>query len=86
MSDNRALILVDIQNDYFSGGLWPVDDMDCVAKAAAAQLGNAREKGDLGVHVRQEAPSDTAPFFPPGKGGAGIHSSVAPIDGEAGGL
>lgn len=24
----RALILVDIQNDYFTGGLWPVDEMD----------------------------------------------------------
>lgn len=83
MSNNRALILVDIQNDYFSGGLWPVDDMDRVAKAAAAQLDTARKLGDLVIHVRHEATSDTAPFFRPGTAGAEIHTSVAPTDGEA---
>ncbi len=31
MTQNRALILVDIQNDDFTGGLWPVDNMDRAA-------------------------------------------------------
>lgn len=83
MSNNRALILVDIQNDYFTGGLWPVDDMNRVAKAAAEVLDAARQAGDLVIHIRHEATSDAAPFFRPGTAGAEIHPSVTPTDGEA---
>ncbi|TMM52903.1 cysteine hydrolase family protein [Sulfitobacter sabulilitoris] len=80
---DRALILVDIQNDYFDGGLWPVDQMAQVAQTAAAVLDRARAAGDLVIHVHHEAGSETAPFFRPGTQGADIHSSVAPQDGEA---
>ena len=78
-----ALILVDIQNDYFDGGLWPVDQMERVAHTAATVLSRARAAGDLIVHVHHEAGSDAAPFFRPGTKGAEIHPSVAPQDGEA---
>lgn len=78
-----ALILVDIQNDYFSGGLWPVDGMEHVGLKAAQLLGHAREKGVLILHVRHEIPSADAPFFKPGSAGAQIHPSVAPIGEEA---
>ena len=82
MPTKYALILVDIQNDYFDGGLWPVDHMDDVAEAAARVLADARRNGALIVHVRHEATSDTAPFFRPGTPGAEIHASVAPHPGE----
>lgn len=79
----RALILVDIQNDYFTGGLWPVDEMDGVANAAQTVLSDARKSGELVIHVRHEATSDSAPFFRPGTAGADIHPSVAPTPDEA---
>ncbi len=75
---NTALVLVDIQNDYFEGGLWPVDKMRDVSSNAARLLENARNQGHSIFHVHHEIPSDEAPFFRPGSKGAEIHSSVAP--------
>ncbi|MFT6675713.1 MAG: nicotinamidase-related amidase [Sulfitobacter sp.] len=82
MTDKTALILVDIQNDYFTGGLWPVDDMQRVADTARDILNEARAQGQMIAHIRHEAASDAAPFFRPGTAGAEIHPGVAPLDGE----
>lgn len=79
----KALIVVDIQNDYFTGGLWPVDDMERVANTAREVLDAARSDGTPVFHVRHEAASDSAPFFRPGTPGADIHPAVAPLPGEA---
>ena len=38
-----ALILIDIQNDYFPGGAWEVDRMEEVAANAARLLTHARK-------------------------------------------
>ncbi|MGO1118840.1 cysteine hydrolase family protein [Rhodovibrionaceae bacterium A322] len=73
-----ALILIDIQNDYFNGGRWPVAKMQEVAANAAKLLQQARQSGQMIVHVRHEIPSDEAPFFRPGSEGAQIHAAVAP--------
>ena len=78
----KALIVIDIQNDYFPGGKWTVDGMTKAAGNAARLIANARERGQKIVHVRHEIPSDQAPFFVPGSEGAQIHDSVAPKDGE----
>ncbi|MGC1504097.1 MAG: cysteine hydrolase family protein [Sulfitobacter sp.] len=83
MPSQKALILIDIQNDYFTGGLWPVDNMAQVAEAARAVLDAARAAGDLVLHVRHEATSADAPFFRPGTAGAEIHPGVAPLNSEA---
>lgn len=77
-----ALILVDIQNDYFDGGDWPLHQMARVSVNAAGLLSDAREKAHLVVHIRHENASPGAPFFRPGTKGAEIHASVAPITGE----
>lgn len=79
----HALILVDIQNDYFEGGLWPVAKMEAVAANAARLLAAAREAGTLVIHVRHEMGSDQAPFFRPDSEGAAINPAVAPRGGEA---
>lgn len=79
---NSALIIVDIQNDYFEGGLWTVPNMPAAAKNAARLLARARDTGQMVVHIRHEFPDETAPFFRPGSKGAEIHASVAPQDGE----
>lgn len=77
-----ALILIDIQNDYFEGGRWPVDKMQEVAANAARLLERFRSNGDMIVHIHHEIPSDEAPFFRPGSTGAEIHSCVAVNEGE----
>lgn len=78
----HALIIIDIQNDYFPGGKWELDGADAAADNAARLLAAARERGDLVVHVRHEFDSSDAPFFAPGSHGAQIHAKVAPLTGE----
>lgn len=79
----RALIIIDIQNDYFPGGKWTLDGAEAAADNAARLLAAARKRGDLVVHVRHEFESADAPFFVPGSAGAQIHPKVTPAAGEA---
>lgn len=79
----RALILIDIQNDYFADGKWPLSGMDLAADNAAQLLAAARKAGDLVVHVRHEFPADAAPFFAPGSEGAQIHPKVRSLASES---
>jgi nicotinamidase-related amidase len=72
----RALVLIDIQNDYFPAGKWPLVGIESAADNAAKLLAAARSAGDLVVHVRHEFPTADAPFFTPGSEGARIHSKV----------
>lgn len=72
----RALIVVDIQNDYFPGGKWTLSGVDAAADNAARLIEAARASGDLVVHIRHEFASEDAPFFAPGSEGAQIHPKV----------
>lgn len=76
MSSKTALIVVDIQNDYFPGGLWPLSKVEAAATKAAQVIAVFRERGDLVVHIRHEFTSADAPFFRPGSEGAQLHPSV----------
>lgn len=78
----RALILVDVQNDYFPGGKWTLSGIDAAARNAARLLAAARAAGDLIVHIRHESLKPDAPFFVAGSDGAQIHAGVQPRDGE----
>lgn len=78
----KALIVIDLQNDYFRGGKWTLDGIDAAAANAARLLADARAKGDKVVHIRHEFPTVEAPFFVPGSEGAATHESVLPVDGE----
>ncbi|AZL74792.1 cysteine hydrolase family protein [Pseudomonas oryziphila] len=79
----QALIIIDIQNDYFPGGKWTLDGAEAAADNAARLLDAARKRGDLVVHVRHEFESSDAPFFTPGSAGARIHHKVEPANNEA---
>jgi nicotinamidase-related amidase len=78
----RALLLIDIQKDYFPGGKWTLAGMDVAADNAAKLLVAARAAGDLVVHVRHEFPTTEAPFFAPGSEGAKIHPKVSNLGSE----
>ncbi|MCY1541678.1 Peroxyureidoacrylate/ureidoacrylate amidohydrolase RutB [compost metagenome] len=72
----QALIVVDIQNDYFPGGKWTLSGVEDAADNAARLIDSARDSGDLVVHIRHEFPTVEAPFFAPGSEGAQIHPKV----------
>jgi len=78
-----ALILVDIQNDYFAGGRMELAGMAEAADGAAELLGRFRDSGLPVFHVRHESIQPGATFFLPDTTGADIHRRVTPAPNEA---
>jgi nicotinamidase-related amidase len=78
----RALILIDIQNDYFPSGGYTLSGVEAAADNAARLLAAARACGDLVVHIRHESLANNAATFAPGTVGSEIHATVKPLDGE----
>ncbi|KAB0492764.1 cysteine hydrolase family protein [Pseudomonas vancouverensis] len=72
----QALILVDIQNDYFPQGKWPLVGAESAADNAVRVLNAFRDAGDSVIHIRHEFTSAEAPFFTPGSEGAKLHPKV----------
>lgn len=73
----RALIVIDLQNDYFPGGKWTLSGVEEAAANAARLIAATRADGGHIVHIRHEFPTSDAPFFAPGSTGAEIHPTVA---------
>ena len=78
----KALLIIDIQNDYFAGGAMELVGPDAAAHNAARILASFREQRLPVIHVQHHALSPTSTFFVPGTHGVKIHESVAPFDGE----
>ena len=79
----RAVIVVDLQNDYFPTGKLPLAGIEQAADNAARIVADARAKGEKVIHIRHEFTGPDSPFFAPGSEGAQIHPSMAPAAGEA---
>ncbi len=82
MTMRTALLLIDLQNDYFPGGAMTLVGADAAVARAAALLAAARERGTPVVHVQHLSTRPGATFFLPGTRGADIHDAVAPREGE----
>ncbi len=78
----QALIIVDIQNDYFTGGKWTLHNIESVAANSAEILNSFRKREKPVFHVQHINETKTAPFFVEGSNGADIHPSAAPLDDE----
>jgi nicotinamidase-related amidase len=78
----QALLLVDIQNDYFPGGAMELVGAPEAGLMAAALLQAFRHSGRPIVHIQHLATRPGATFFLPGTAGAELHASVAPRPGE----
>ena len=79
---SRALLIVDIQNDYFPGGAHPLHEPEAAAAAARSVLDRFRAGAEPVIHVRHVWDEPDAPFMRPGTAGVEIHESVAPAAGE----
>lgn len=80
---SKALLLIDIQNDYFPGGEMELVGMEQASSLAAALLNEFRESGNPLVHVRHVFADPAAPFFRAGTPGIEIHQSVSPVGDES---
>ncbi len=78
----EALVLIDLQNDYFPGGTMELVDADGAVEQAALLLHAFRDKGLPVFHIQHIAKRPGATFFLPGTVGAEIHHVVQPRAGE----
>ena len=79
---SRTLLIVDIQNDYFPGGDFPLVEPERAAAAAARALASFRSAGDHVIHLQHIWDEPDAEFMRPGTPGVEIHADVAPAAGE----
>ncbi|MEJ5103942.1 cysteine hydrolase family protein [Chryseobacterium sp. MYb328] len=80
--ENTALLIIDVQNDYFPGGKMTLEGAEQAGKNAQQVLEYFR-KNDLPViHIRHISTNEGAAFFLPGTSGAEIHALVSPSIGE----
>jgi nicotinamidase-related amidase len=82
MKNSTALLLIDIQNDYFPGGRMELVGAGEAAAKAAAVLQCFRENQMPVIHIAHEAVREGATFFLPGTEGQRIHDLVLPRAGE----
>ena len=78
----RALLIIDIQNDYFPGGRMELEGADAAAARARQALSAFREKSLPVFHVRHLSVRPGSTFFIPGTAGADIHAAVKPQGSE----
>ena len=78
---NRALVIVDIQRDYFPGGNMPLHEPEAAAAKAGQVLEVFRAAGEPVVHVQHLSPAG-AGFLEEGTDGAEIMAPVTPGEGE----
>jgi nicotinamidase-related amidase len=78
----KALIMVDIQNDYFPGGKMELMGMEAAAQNAQRVLELFRTRNMPVFHIQHVSNIPGATFFVPETDGIEIHESVAPKTGE----
>jgi nicotinamidase-related amidase len=79
---DTALLIIDIQNDYFPGGAMQLEGADAAGAKAGAALEKFRKNGNPVIHVQHLSVRPGSTFFLPGTRGAEIHPSVSPRDVE----
>jgi nicotinamidase-related amidase len=77
-----ALLIIDIQKDYFEGGKYPLVNPLEAAKNAYMLLQCFREHDGHHVHIQHISLEPDAAFFVKGDSGSDIHDSAAHFEGE----
>jgi nicotinamidase-related amidase len=78
----KALLIIDVQNDYFEGGNHTLVNAAEAGSQAQRVLQAARKQQLPVVHIQHLAINEGADFFLPDTPGAAIHASVCPAPGE----
>jgi nicotinamidase-related amidase len=79
---DRALLIIDIQNDYFPGGRMALEGSREASENARLLLEEARRKGLPVFHIQHVSDRPDATFFLPETDGVEIHENVRPLPGE----
>jgi nicotinamidase-related amidase len=79
---NTALLIVDLQKDYFPGGNMPLQDSLEASSQARRLLEHFRQNDLPVVFVQHLSTRPGATFFIPGTHGVEFHDDVCPLPGE----
>ena len=79
---SRALLIVDIQNDYFPGGRMELLNPEAAASNANQIAAAFRAKGLPVIYMQHISLQEGAEFFLPDTDGIEIHSSVKPEESD----
>jgi nicotinamidase-related amidase len=79
---SKALVIVDIQNDYFPGGKMELEGSEAASLKARTLLTAFRGRRLPILHMQHVSVRPGATFFLPDTEGVKIHPNVAPAEGE----
>ena len=71
----RALIVIDVQKEYFPGGAWALPDAERTFPNVAALIARSRERGEPVVFIQHVTPAG-APVFAQGSAGMQFASGL----------
>ena len=72
----KALLVIDLQNDYFPGGKFPLWNTYAILQNIERAIAKANAQGIPVIHIQHVAKQGMAPFFNEGTPGADIHPSI----------
>ncbi len=75
---DKALILIDLQNDYFSEGKFPLWNAKKVLDINIELIKNAQSK-NIPIFIVQHVAKAAAPFFNEGSEGVKIHAKISEL-------
>lgn len=78
----KALLLIDIQNDYFPNGKMELINSISAGENAKKILQKFRNNNDTVIHIQHISTRPDATFFLPDTYGSEIHASVKPENNE----
>ncbi|HEY1196561.1 cysteine hydrolase family protein [Flavobacterium sp.] len=79
---SKALIVIDIQNDYFENGAMELSGALKASENAAKIIEKFRSEGQPVVHVQHLSVAPGSFFFLPETEGVKIHQNVKPLESE----
>lgn len=79
---NTALLIIDVQNDYFEGGAMSLVGTDKASENIKLLLKKFRTEHQPVVYIQHIATRPDSTFFVPNTIGAEIHASIKPLDNE----
>ncbi|MCE4064417.1 cysteine hydrolase [Chryseobacterium gleum] len=80
--ENTALLIIDVQNDYFPGGKMTLEKSEQAAENIRKVLDYFRENHLPVIHIRHISTNDGATFFLPDTDGVKINNRVLPQENE----
>lgn len=78
---DRALIVIDVQNDYFAGGVWALPDAEKALPNIGRLIAGARGRGEPVVFIQHVTPPG-GPVFAEGSAGWQLHPALERRDGD----